>query len=117
MSAQKEFRQSRNVLRPFPERWKGQADDIETKEQVLPKLSGLDGLFQVLIRGSDHPDIDLDQAGAPDSGELVVLQDAQQLGLQAKRHVANLVQEDCASVCHLDFPFLQTVGSSEGALL
>src|SRR5207249_12267554 len=52
VSRQEKVRERRNVLRPFPERWKGQTDDIQPEVQVLPKLPGFDGLFQILDRKS-----------------------------------------------------------------
>ena len=50
-------------------------------------------------------------------GELAILQDVQQLGLQRGRHLADLVQEDRAVVGELELAWLCLQGAAEGAAL
>ena len=49
--------------------------------------------------------------------EFPVLEHTQELGLQRERHVSDLVQEDRASVRHLQFALLQAIRAGEGAAL
>ena len=44
-----------------------------------------------------------------------VLEHAQQFGLQRERHVSDLVQEDRASIRHLQFALLQAIRAGEGS--
>ena len=46
--------------------------------------------------------------------KLPVLEHAQQFGLQRERHVSDLVQEDRASIRHLQFALLQSIRAGEG---
>ena len=59
---------------------------------------GLDLGAQILVRGGDHADVDVDGVGAPHPFELVLLKDAQDLGLGVEAHVPDLVQEHRAAV-------------------
>ena len=50
--------------------------------------------------GADHPHVDLDLLAAAEALDHPLLQEAQQLGLQAERQVADLVEEQRAAVRH-----------------
>jgi hypothetical protein len=54
-------------------------------------------LLQRLVGGGNHAHVDLDRLAAADTLEHLVLQEAQQLGLQRDRHLADLVQEQGAA--------------------
>ena len=60
---------------------------------------------------------DLDRLVAADALEALVLQDAQHLGLQGRRHVADLVEKERAAVALLELADAAAVGPGEGALL
>ena len=51
-----------------------------------------------------------------DALERPLLQESQQLGLQARRHLADFVEEQRAALGHLDAPRLIADGAGEGAL-
>ena len=56
-------------------------------------------------------------ADPADAAEGLLLEDAEQLGLEVRPHVADLVQEDGATVRLLEEPLLQSPCVGEGALL
>lgn len=47
--------------------------------------------------------------------KFLILEHAQEFGLQRERHVSDLVQEDRAPVRHFQFALLQAVCAGEGA--
>ena len=55
--------------------------------------------------------------GAADPFELAFLQDAQELGLQLQRQIADLVEKHCAAMSELELALLQLMGAGEGAFL
>ena len=65
----------------------------------------------------DDADVDLDVAAGAQAGELAILQDVQELGLQRQGHLADLVEEDGAAVGELELAELALVGAGEGAAL
>ena len=72
---------------------------------------------QVAIGGGDEPHVDLDRARAAEPLELVLLQHAQDLGLRARAHVADFVEEQRAAVGLLEAADALAIGAGERALL
>ena len=64
-----------------------------------------------------HADVDVDRAVAAEPRELAVLQDVQQLGLQRRRHLADLVEHDRAVLRELELADARSAGAGEGAAL
>ena len=93
----------------------GQADNVQTEKEVLAKLADLHRLSEILVRGSDDPNIYRHEACAADSMKFPVLEHAQQFSLQRERHVYDLVEEYRASIRHLQFALLQAIRTGEGA--
>ena len=60
---------------------------------------------QVGIGGGEDADIDPPRRGRADGSDLAILQDAQELGLERGRHVADFVQEERAAVSLLEVAF------------
>src|SRR5207302_8715975 len=56
------------------------------------------------VRRGDDTHVDLPRASAPEALELLLLQHAQELWLELGRNVADLVEEQRASVCQLEPP-------------
>ena len=67
------------------------------------------------MRGRDDARVDLDRLGAADGPHLLLLQHAQQLDLQAHRHVADLVEQQRAAVRGLEQALVRAVGARERA--
>ena len=76
-----------------------------------------DSLLQVRVGGGDDPHVGLDRLVAAEPLEPLLLQDAKQLGLRQRMHVADLVQEQRAAVALLELADPPAVGPGERALL
>ena len=63
-------------------------------------------LLEIPVRGRDDPDVDPDVARAAHAAERLLLQEPQQLGLQRRRHLADLIEEHRAFVGLLEQPTL-----------
>src|SRR6185369_5293701 len=84
--------------------------------QILAEASrGLLGA-QVAVRSGDHARVDLDRRGRAHGPHLALLKDAQQLHLQAERHVADLVEEDRPPVRALEEALVVANRARERAL-
>src|SRR5262249_15717630 len=67
--------------------------------------------------GGHQTHVHLDRPGPAQTLELLLLQDAEQFGLQLQRDVADLVEEQRPVVCQLKASHLLTDGAGEGTLL
>ena len=61
-------------------------------------MSGIDGLLQVDVGGSQHPNVDRGAFARTQPHNLLFLQDAQQFGLQFQRNLADLVEKNRPAV-------------------
>src|SRR4029453_10395668 len=80
-------RKQRDVFAPVAQRGKLKRHYVETVEQVLAELSSFDSIFQVSIRGSNQPNIDLDGLCSADPFEFSFLQDPHQFYLKGRPHL------------------------------
>jgi len=71
------LRQKRDVLRALAQVRQPQADDVQPVVEVLAESALPHALLEVLVRGRDHPDVDLDLLVAADAVEGAVGQHAQ----------------------------------------
>ena len=69
-------------------------DHVEPVEQVVAERAGRDRLLEVDPRGRDHPHVDAHLLAAADAEERALLQDAEQVDLELRRDVADLVEEE-----------------------
>ena len=81
--------------------------DVQPVIQVLAKRALLQRGAQILIGGGDHAHVDVPRLVAAQPLELALLQDAQQLHLNRRRHVADLVQEHGAGIGLLELAGLR----------
>ena len=109
--------EQRDVFAPLAQGGQLEGDDVEAVVQVLTKGPGLDGLLQVPVRRRDDAHVNADGARAADALELALLQDAQQLRLHGRRHLADLVEEERAAVGHFELALLLRERAGEGAAL
>jgi hypothetical protein len=93
------------------------AHHVDAVVQVGAVLAALHHLLEVAVGGADQPHVDLHRLAAADAFELALLQHAQQLGLEGRRDVADLVEEQRAAVRHLEAALAVAHGAGEGALL
>src|SRR5204863_5673599 len=71
----------------------------------------------IAVRRRDDANVHVDGALSSDTQELAVLEDAQQLRLRRRTHLADLVQEEAATVRQLELAELLLVRVGERALL
>ncbi len=79
---------------------------FEAVEEILPEPPGLDVRLQVPVGRGDDADVGVAGARLADPLEVLLLQEAQQLGLQRRRDLADLVEEQRPPLGHLDPPRL-----------
>ena len=75
-----------------------QRNDIQPVVQILPKGPALHHLLQIAIGGGDNPHIHPHIAHAPQPFESRSLDDPQQLGLQFRRGIADLIKKNRPSI-------------------
>ena len=92
-------------------------DHVQPEQQVLAEPPRGDFGLQVAIAGGDQTDVDLDRPAAADAIDLALLDRAQQLGLQARVHLADLVEQQRAAARLLELADPPRARPGEGALL
>ncbi len=80
--------QRRNLLAPLAQRRQPQADDVEAVEEVLAEAALGDERLEVGVGRGDDAHVDLDRMRLAERVDLVVLEEAQQLGLQVEADLA-----------------------------
>src|SRR5271165_2387763 len=80
-------------------------ENVETVEQILPKLLLLNHGPEVTMGRRDHPNIHLDRCSTSQALELLLLNGPQQFRLHLQADIANLIQKERASVCQLESTF------------
>jgi hypothetical protein len=106
-----------NLVAALAQRRDDRLDDLEAVVQVLTKLAAHQHRLEVSIGGRDHAHVYFDPLVAAKLGELRVLQHVEELGLERRPHLANLVEEDRAEVRLLELADAGRGGAGERALL
>ena len=78
-------------------------------------MPGLDVLRQVAVRRGDDADVDLPAPVLADATHLALLERAEELRLEAQRHLADLVEEERPAVGRLEEAGPVGGGAGEGA--
>jgi hypothetical protein len=86
---------------------------VEPEVEVLAELAALDRLLEVLVGRGDHAHVHLDRPRRAEPLDLLLLQDAQHLGLRLLAHVADFVEEDRAAIGLLELADLLLGGAGE----
>src|SRR5271154_4398749 len=107
----------RNIFVAFAQRRQLNGKHVQTVEQILAEGSLGGRSKKIAVSCSDHTHVDLDQIRTAEPFELMFLEDTQQLRLQIRRHVADLVQEDCSAVRELETADAAIDRAGEGSLL
>ena len=107
----------RDVLAPFTQRRKAQADHVDAVVEVLAKQALLHARLELLVRGGDHAHVRRERRVPADAVELAIGKHAQQACLQVLGHVADLVQEQGAALGLLETPAAHRLRAGEGAAL
>ena len=92
-------------------------DHVQAIVQILAERALFHRFAEVLVGGGDNAQIHANVAQAAEAPERLLLQHAQQLGLERQRNLADLVQEQSALVGQFEQPALLRPGVGERALL
>ena len=93
------------------------ATTLRRKNRSSRNWPSATALLEIAVGGGDDPDVDPDVVLAAEPGELAVLQHLEQLRLQRKAHVADLVEEHRAVVGELELAGLVLDRAGERAAL
>ena len=85
--------QPRDVVTAFSQRRQHDREDVQAVVEVFAEAAVGDHSRQVAVRGRHQAHVHLDRLRAAQALELLLLQHAEQLGLQLRRDVADLVEE------------------------
>src|SRR5690348_5477678 len=111
------LRQAYDVPLPLPQRWDRDREDRQPEEEVLAKALGRDLRTQSTVRGGDEPHVDLDRSRSTHPFEALLFERTQDLGLQRDREVADFVEEERATVGHLELARLACGSAGKRPLL
>ncbi len=89
--------------------------DVQAVVEILAEVTFTHHLLQVAVRCRYDAHVDVDRIGRADRPNLVFLQHAQQLHLQAHRHVADLVEQQGAALGGLEQAFVGARGAGKRA--
>ena len=89
-------RQGGDVLFPLAQRGDGDREHVEAVLEVLAEPARRHLLGEVAVGRGDDPHVDLIVRSSADPLELPVLEHAQELGLELRRQLADLVEEERA---------------------
>jgi hypothetical protein len=82
-----------HVVEPVAQRRHLDLDHVEAVIEIFAERAAADHLGEVAVGRGDDAHVDLDRLLAADALEAELLQDAQELGLQAQGQLADLVEE------------------------
>ena len=88
--------EQRDVLGPLAQRRHAQRDRVDAEVEILAQLAVAQRRVEIDVGRADQPEVHADDAVAADRAVLALLQHAQQLGLQVRRHLADLVEQQRA---------------------
>src|SRR5436190_9978338 len=101
-----ELREHRDVAVTLAQRRNGNGKHRQPEEQVLAELPRGNGRLEMLVRRRDDADVDMEETRAADALELLLLERAQDLGLQRERQLADFVEEQRPAMRELELPRL-----------
>jgi hypothetical protein len=87
------FDEGGDVVAAVAERRDVERDDVETVEEVCAEAAGGDVLGEVAVGGGDDADVGLAVACGADAAEATLFEEAQELDLRLRGHLADLVEE------------------------
>src|SRR4030042_4710110 len=94
-------RQERNIILSIFKKREGYRNDVQSVVEILPEASVMDHLFQFLVGCCNQTNIYFFGLRPPNWREFPLLQDSEEFRLNGQTDIANLVQEECPSVCDL----------------
>src|SRR5574342_323945 len=94
--------EERDVVGAFSQWRQANRKDAQPVVEVGTKTSGLDGLLEISIGPGDQSDIDPDGLVPADPFELTFLENSEQLGLELRQKITDLIQEESPAVRELE---------------
>ena len=85
--------QRRNVLRALAERRNHNRDDVDPIEEVLAESTFADARLKIGVGCADDPGAESDRRLAADAVKLALFEQAQELCLESRSEIADLVQK------------------------
>ncbi|MCY1175070.1 hypothetical protein D9M73_152920 [compost metagenome] len=85
------------AVQAFAQRRDVQRQHVEAVVEVAAEFAAGTQLGEVLLGRADHPHVEMHLLLAADPAEAAILQEAQQLALQARAHLADAVEEQGAA--------------------
>ena len=92
-------------------------DDVQAIEKIFAKSFFFDFLVKIFVGRSENSHVRIDRASSAEPFELAVLQHAQQLHLNGRTDLADLIEKQRAAVGQFESAFLAGIRAGEGALL
>ena len=92
-------------------------NDVDAVVEIFAEFAGASHFFERLVGGADQPEIDLAEGAAAEALNLVIFEDAEQLGLQRQGEGRNLVEKERAAVGHFNVSGAGFGGAGERAAL
>ncbi|MNH33538.1 hypothetical protein D3C79_940640 [compost metagenome] len=92
-----------------------QGDDVQAIQQVFAEAAFTHHLFEVEVGGGEDPHIGATGDRVADALVFLVLDEAQQFGLQGQWEIADFVEEKRAPISLIDSPQGAFAGAGEGA--
>ena len=106
-----------DIFASLAQGWQNHGDNIQPVVEVLAEVTFFGGLGEITVGRGDHAYIDAaGPAGIPDSVKLPALQDAQEFGLESRRNLSDLIQEDGSPVGDFEESAAIVGGAGECAL-
>ena len=91
-------------------------DHRQSVEEIPPEPTGVDFKFQIAIRRANETRIDRERGGFPDGRKSLLLNDAEEFGLQGGGQFADFVKERGTAIGLAEEANLVLDGAGEGSL-
>src|ERR1700683_5575946 len=111
------IRQIGDVFFALTQRRNVDGDNIQTIIKIFAKGSLFEGLAQIAVGGRDQPHVHFHRARAAEPLKLALLQNAQQLHLRRRRHIADFIKKQRSLIRQFELSWLAIVCPSESTLL
>jgi len=106
--------QKRNIVFAVTQRRQVERQNSQAVVEILPELLGLDQFGQIFVCGRNDSCIDLDRLIASDALDFTFLENPQQLRLEGRSRVGNLIEKNRPAVRLFEQPSLVDHGSGKG---
>ena len=111
------LREQLDVAGAVAQRWQRDREHRQAEVEVLAELAFLDGVLGVAVGRGQHADVRLNGRRAADALDVPGLEHAEQLHLELRRHLRDLVEEKRPAVRAFEEAAVQAIGAGEAALL